>query len=94
MLIAWRPVEKGELANPKTEILSALGVKYQKSPAQIAINWLISQPNVVTLSKTSNITHLKDNLGAVGWQMGQADIEFLRKNFPSKQKISNRLPLE
>jgi len=37
--------------------------KYNKTPAQIAINWLISQKNVVTLAKTSNTKHLDDNLG-------------------------------
>lgn len=32
---------------------------------QIAMNWLISQPNIVKLSKLSINVHLKENLGAL-----------------------------
>jgi diketogulonate reductase-like aldo/keto reductase len=56
--------------------------KYEKTPAQIAINWLISQPNVVTIFKTSNAAHLKENLGSLGWNLTEEDIERLRKEYP------------
>lgn len=56
--------------------------KYKKTPVQIAINWLISQKNVVTLVKSTNLDHLSENLGAVGWFMNAEDIEYLRANFP------------
>lgn len=93
-LEAYRPVEKGAiLTAPIAPILTEMGKKYDKTPAQIAINWLISQENVVTLSKTSTIEHLEENLGAVGWQMAQEDVERLRKDFPNQQEKSERLPL-
>lgn len=93
LLEAYRPVEKGTLLAQPIPILDELARKYDKTPAQIAINWLISQKNVVTLSKTSTIEHLKENLGAVGWQMENKDIENLRKNFPNQQEKSEALPL-
>ncbi|MCK4400438.1 aldo/keto reductase, partial [Candidatus Bathyarchaeota archaeon] len=46
---------------------------YEKSPAQVALNWLISQENVVAIPKTSNPVHLLDIVGAVGWEMGLED---------------------
>lgn len=93
LLEAYRPLEKGVILNPPAPMLERLAKKYDKTPAQIAINWLISQENVVTLSKTSTIKHLKENLGAIGWQMEKEDVETLRKDFPNKQEKSDYLPL-
>ncbi len=92
MLVAWRPLQKGIL--PKSELLDELASKYSKTPTQIAINWLISQPNVVTLSKTSNVEHLKENLGAFGWTMETADIERIRAEFPEQKTVSDAVPLD
>ena len=55
----------------------------------MAINCLVSQPNVVTLSKMRNIEHIEENVGPVGWQMDKEDIERLRKDFPNQQNVSD-----
>lgn len=93
-LSAWRPVQKGALTKNGIAILDEMCKKYKKPPAQIAINWLISQKNVITLSKTSNIKHLKENLDAIGWKMKSADIERLRVEFPDQKEISDVMPLK
>ena len=93
LLEAYRPLEKGMLLVQPTAILQKLAKKYQKTPAQIAINWLISQKNVITISKTSTVKHLKENLNAISWQMEDEDIEYLRKNFPNQKEKSEALPL-
>jgi len=91
LLVAWRPLQKGTLL--QAPILNDLAKKYNKTPAQIVINWLTSQNNVVTLSKTSNVEHLKENLGAIGWVMDVEDIERIRKEFPDQRKVSDAVPL-
>jgi len=93
MLTAYRPLEKGLLIKGDVKILGDMCEKYGKTPAQIALNWLISQRNVVTISKSTNIDHLKDNLGSVGWTMGAKDVETLRKDFPGQRTKSNVIPL-
>ena len=93
MLIAWRPLESGLLSKDKSSVMDKVCKKYQKAPAQVAINWLISQPNVVTLSKMKSPTHLQDNLGAIGWKLEKNDIADLRKNFPGQKDVSNVCPL-
>lgn len=100
LLIAWRPVNKGglnksgiDITKPGVKILDELCKKYNKTPAQIAINWLINQKNVVTLSKTSTLAHLADNLGSVGWQMEQSDVEILTTQFPSQEMVSDTVSL-
>ncbi|MFH0749439.1 MAG: aldo/keto reductase [Candidatus Gottesmanbacteria bacterium] len=93
LLEAYRPLEKGMLVTQTIPILQELVRKYGKTPAQIAINWLISQKNVITISKTSTIEHLRENLSAIGWKMEDKDIEYLRKNFPDQIEKSEMLPL-
>lgn len=82
LVTAYRPVGKGEFARSGNALLDKYAQKYQKTPAQIALNWAISKPGVVTLVKTSNPDHLRENLGALGWTMKKGDIEDLDKNFP------------
>lgn len=92
-LSAWRPVGKGNLLGSITPVVKEMCDKYKKTPAQIALNWLISQPNVITLSKTRHVDHLNENLGAIGWEMDKSDIERLRKEYPNQQIISDTVPL-
>ena len=82
MIVAWRPVQKGVFTKEKIDILENLCRKYRKTVNQIAINWLICQENVVTISKTRNIDHLKENLGAIGWSLEKEDVKLLMDNFP------------
>lgn len=91
LLVAWGPVQKGML--PNVPLVQELAQKYNKTPTQIAINWLVSQPNVVVISKTGSAKHLEENLGALGWQMDDEDIELVRKNYPNQLKESDRFPL-
>lgn len=93
MFIAWRPIQKGVLVAEHSELMEKLCKKYEKTSSQIAINWLISQKNIVTLSKMSSQQHLEENLGAVGWTIDEEDIVRLDKEFPNQQDISDAVPL-
>ncbi len=91
LLTAWRPLQKGMVLN--APILMEMAEKYHKTSAQIALNWLIAQDNVVVISKAANPEHLKDSLGAIGWVMDKDDIEKLRNEFPDQQALSDAVPL-
>lgn len=91
--MAWRPLQKGLLINEASSILSEMAQKYHKTPAQIALNWLISQENVVTISKTRDVAHLKENLGALDWEMEPEDVKRLRNNYPNQEAVSDAVPL-
>lgn len=92
MLVAWRPVQRGIL--PQSSVVNELASKYNKTPTQIAINWLISQHNIVTISKTSSMEHLRENLGALDWNMKDHDIERLRLEYPDQKSLSDAVPLD
>ncbi|MDD5599291.1 MAG: aldo/keto reductase [Victivallaceae bacterium] len=93
MLIAWRPLSKGAIIAAEYPFFDELCRKYRKTRAQIALNWLLSQDNVVTISTMRSTSHLEENLGALNWKMNAADIETLRTGFPGQEKISSTIPL-
>ena len=83
LIIAWRPLAKGELAKAGFKILDELAKKYNKTQSQIAIKWLISKKGIVTITKSTKVEHLKENLGAIGWKLTQEDIDRLNNEFIS-----------
>ncbi|HVQ43971.1 MAG TPA: aldo/keto reductase [Candidatus Saccharimonadia bacterium] len=92
MLVAYRPMEKGALAGAPA--LEALARKYNKTPTQIAINWLVSQDHVVTIAKTSRVDHLEENLGALDFAMEPDDVEWVRSEFPDQKGANGAVPLD
>lgn len=93
ILAAWRPVQFGRLTDSSIPLMKKMCDKYQKTPSQIAINWLVSQKNIVTLSKMRDKKHLLENLGALDFRIEDRDIEKLRADFPGQQDVSDSVPL-
>ncbi|MBU4210394.1 aldo/keto reductase [Patescibacteria group bacterium] len=91
-LTTYRPLELGNLFI--APIIKELSDKYGKTPFQIAINWLVSQDKILTITKMLRIEHIKENLGALNWQMENRDIEKLRIKFPGQKEKSDILPLK
>ncbi len=76
-VMAHRPFAKGALATDTTEKQGELARKYQRTPNQIALNWIMSQ-HITAIPMSGNHKHLEENAGALGWQMSQEDVELLR----------------
>ncbi|MDA9129191.1 aldo/keto reductase [Candidatus Gracilibacteria bacterium] len=76
-MIAYKPIERKVLLQ-NHPVLDAMEQKYGKTKSQIAINWLISQENIVTIPKSINEVHLQENLGALGWELSPEDMELLK----------------
>jgi len=89
VVIAYRPLANGELAKPGIRLLDELSEKYGKTQAQIALNWVISKPNIVTIPKTVRIAHMKENLGAIGWRLSKEDMRRLDYDFLVKDAFYN-----
>ena len=47
---------------------------------------------VVTLSKTSSLEYLEENLGALDWTMEPEDVERLRREFPGQKAAADAVP--
>jgi len=75
LLTAYTPFERGMLlSNPQVEQIAA---SHSASPAQVALAWLIRQPNVITIPMSTNAAHLEHNLAALDLELSAEDIEQL-----------------
>jgi len=67
MLTAYSPLAKGRIDDDTT--LSTIGDRYGKSPAQVALRWLVQQPQVAAIPKASSRTHLQANLSIFDFEL-------------------------
>lgn len=63
---------------PLFSTLKNLSDKYAKTPAQISLNWLISQGNIIPIPGAKNADQAKQNAGALGWSLTPQEVELLR----------------
>lgn len=93
MLVAWRPLELGKLANSGSTFILDAVYKYWYKHSSVAIRWLLEQKNVVTLFKSSNHEHIDQCLTALEWKMSKEDVENIRNNFSHTINTSDAVPL-
>lgn len=71
-LTAYSPLGMGEeLQNPTVLELSK---KYNVSPAQVILNWILAR-GIVAIPKSANPKNIEDNFKSQNWKMEPADIE-------------------
>jgi diketogulonate reductase-like aldo/keto reductase len=84
-IIAYTPIAKGEISRggrgERWKVLDRIASKYGKTRIQVALNWLIAKKPVVAIPKAVSLDHLRENAGAVGWQMAQAEHDELNQAF-------------
>lgn len=66
-LTAYSPLAEGLLVDD--EDLQAIGERYDKSAAQVAIRWLAQQDNVVTIPKASSPRHIRQNYDVFDFEL-------------------------
>jgi len=66
--------------------LAELGKTYGKTPAQVAVAWVLAQPNVAcALTGPSTIAHLEENLGGSGWTISRRDLDEMEGFFKKEE---------
>ncbi|PHJ60097.1 2,5-didehydrogluconate reductase [Nostoc linckia z18] len=64
---------------PVISLLRSFGEKYHRTPAQVALNWLICQGNVIPIAGVKTAEHVRQNAGALGWRLNEDEIQELEK---------------
>lgn len=55
--------------------LTDIGERYGRSPTQMAIAWVLNQPEVIcALTGPSTIKHMEENVGGSGWKIPEEDL--------------------
>jgi diketogulonate reductase-like aldo/keto reductase len=87
-LMAYSPLDQGRLL--RNPALSTIARDVGCSPAQVALAWLLAQPGVVTIPKSSSRERVKENYGALEVTLTQPTLDALDRAFPrptSKQSL-------
>ncbi|ADN50590.1 aldo/keto reductase [Vulcanisaeta distributa] len=66
-----------EITTKLIPVIKELASKYGKTPAQIALNWLVMHDNVVPIPGAKNAAQVVENAGAVGWRLSEDDFRRL-----------------
>jgi|TARA_B110000196_G_scaffold59895_1_gene49892 2,5-diketo-D-gluconate reductase B len=69
--VAYCPICRGDVA--KDDVIINLSDKYDKTPAQIALRWIIQQ-NAVAIPKTANSDRLKENIDIYDFHIDESDM--------------------
>ncbi len=84
---AWFRKENLEKISSVLKELEIIASRYGKKINQIALNWLISHPDVIAIPGAKNLEQLKDNVAS-------ADFELKRKDFHALSKLTANLDLD
>ncbi len=68
-----------EKSRPVIELVKELALKYEKTPSQIALNWLIQfhGDTVVAIPGATKARHAEENTGAMKFRLTQEDMSLL-----------------
>jgi 2,5-diketo-D-gluconate reductase B len=81
-LTAYSPLAHGGVL--EDPVLEEIGQKYDKTAAQVALRWLVQQPNVVTVPKATSREHLAANVDIFDFELRDEEMDRIRQ--PSKSR--------
>lgn len=71
LLTAHTPLARGELVKNRT--LAGIGAHYGKSASQVALRWLIEQPHVAAIPRTSSPERVRENFNIFDFKLSDDD---------------------
>jgi len=75
--IPWFPLAAGDLAKPGS-VLDAIAKKHNAAPSQIALAWVLQRsPVMLPIPGTSKVSHLEENVAAVGIKLSDEEFKSL-----------------
>jgi diketogulonate reductase-like aldo/keto reductase len=72
IVTAYSPVEEGRLR--VSETLRAVAAAHEATPYQVALAWLVQQPQVITIPMSHNPEHLRQNLAAADIRLAAVEM--------------------
>ncbi|HXQ96492.1 MAG TPA: aldo/keto reductase [Candidatus Acidoferrales bacterium] len=83
-LIAYRPLAGGRTRRDGTALdrtLAGIARARQKTVAQVALTWLLGKDErVVAIPGATSVEHLRENVGAAGWTLGDEELAALERS--------------
>ena len=76
-LTAYYAMANGKV--PADPLLADIGARHGKTAAQVALRWLVQQPDVVVLSKTATQGRLKENFSIFDFALTREEMAAIRQ---------------
>ncbi|MGI6223110.1 MAG: aldo/keto reductase [Prevotella sp.] len=76
--MAWAPLAEGQNGFFTDPTLTAIGKPYGKTPAQVALRWLI-QRGIVAIPKSTHVERMKQNLDVFDFKLSDDDMAKIAK---------------
>ncbi|HJU10668.1 MAG TPA: aldo/keto reductase [Candidatus Binataceae bacterium] len=88
-IIAYTPLDDGRLArhsqyprNPEgQQALEEIAAQAGKTMAQVALNWCVWRPSIITIPKSNSAARVVENCGASGWRLSNEQYDLLSRVF-------------
>src|SRR4029077_1258089 len=81
-IMAYSPVGHGR-GLLENATLKKIAKRYDRTPAQIALAWVLRQSGVIAIPKASSETHIRENARAVEIKLSDEDFADIHHEFPS-----------
>ena len=93
-IMAYSPVahktdEQKRMFNDRT--IKLIAAEHGATPAQIALAWVLRDPDLIAIPKASRAEHIRQNRAAFDIQLTDDDLEKLDEIFPPPKR---KIPLE
>jgi diketogulonate reductase-like aldo/keto reductase len=87
--VAHKTDEQKRMFNDST--IRSIAAEHGATPAQIALAWVLREPDLIAIPKASRTEHISQNRAAVDIQLTDDDLEKLDEIFPPPKR---KIPLE
>jgi diketogulonate reductase-like aldo/keto reductase len=88
-VMAYSPIEQGRLLTNRA--LRRVAARHHATAAQIALAWVLRQPDVVAIPKATDPSHVRENREALEVNLTQKDLDDLDREFPPPPR---KVPVE
>jgi len=79
-IMAYSPFEQGRIL--RDPALNSVAAAHRVTPACVALAWMLLQDDVITIPKSSNEAHMRENEAALDLVLSLQDLELLERAFP------------
>jgi diketogulonate reductase-like aldo/keto reductase len=88
-VVGYSPFGQGDFPSPKSKqgkALQTIAERHDKTPRQVALNFLTRRNSLFTIPKANNPAHVRENAGATGWELTSEDVQLIDSVFPMPSK--------
>lgn len=84
-IVGYAPFGHGNFPSPSSregKLLIEIGGRHNRTPKQVALNYLTRHQSTFTIPKTTRLERVKENSGGVEWQLTEDEANKIDRAFP------------